>query len=261
MLNKEEQTRYANHILLKQIGGAGQTKLKQAKVLMVGAGGLGAPCLLYLAAAGIGTIGIIDDDVVELSNLQRQIIYNTYQLNQPKVEVAKTQLQKLNPEIDIVIYNEKLSNKNAAKIIANYDFIADGSDNFKTRFLVNDVCYFAQKPLTSAAIGEWTGQIVSFRSFEKTNNIPNPNWRCFVGSNPIDAQNCQTGIIGALSGIIGSLQALEIIKQITGAGDNLLNKIMIYDGTNNQSRIIKLNWDKNNLLNGVRPQIKRADFY
>lgn len=261
MLNKKEQTRYTNHILLKQIGGAGQVKLKQAKVLMVGAGGLGAPCLLYLASAGIGTIGIIDDDVVELSNLQRQIIYKTSQLGWPKVEIAKAQLQELNPEINIISYNEKLTSKNALKIFANYNFIADGSDNFETRFLVNDVCYFAQKPLITAAIGEWAGQLASFRSFEKTNNTSNPNWRCFVGNNPIDAQNCQTGVIGALCGIMGSLQALEIIKQITGAGDNLLNKIMLYDGSNNQSRIIKLNWDKNNLLNGTNPQIKLADFY
>jgi adenylyltransferase/sulfurtransferase len=260
MLSTQEQTRYQRHLLLKQIGGSGQAKLKQAKVLMVGAGGLGAPCLYYLAAAGVGTIGIIDDDIITLSNLQRQILYKTGELNQLKVEKAKQALESLNPEIKIIAYPERLTKENAWSLFNPYDIIADGSDNFETRFLINDVCHFAKKTLTSAAIGEFSGQLASFRSFDSTAQGANVSWRCFVSEKASDAQNCAQGVMGALCGIMGALQALEIIKQITGAGDNLLNKMMLYDGLSGQSRIIKLRWDKHNPLNGESPTIKREDF-
>lgn len=260
MFSKQEQERYQRHLLLKQIGGGGQAKLKQAKVLMVGAGGLGSSCLYYLAAAGVGTIGIIDDDKVDLSNLQRQILYKTDDINALKAEQAKQTLEKLNPEIKIIAYPERLTQENAFKLFQPYDFIADGSDSFATRFLVNDVCYFTKKTLTSAAVGEFSGQLATFRAFDKNENgEPNPSWRCFVNDTIEEAQNCEQGVVGALCGVMGALQALEIIKLITGAGTTLLNKIMFYDGLSGQSRIIKLKWDRHNPLNGQAPKIKYAD--
>lgn len=256
MLSPTEQERYQHHFLLKQIGGAGQAKLKQAKVLMVGAGALGSSCLFYLAAAGVGTIAIVDDDKVEISNLQRQILYTTNHLNQSKAHIAKAQLSDLNPEIKINAHQTRFTKKNGATLIKDYDFIADGTDNFTTRLLINDLCYFTQKPLTTAAIGEWTGQLASFHSGKKN---AAPSWRCFVGKSATDAPSCEQGVLGALCGVMGSLQALEIIKQITGAGDTLLNKILLLDGLTYQSRIIGLKWDKKNPLNGESPTITPKD--
>ena len=261
MLSALEQKRYLRHILLKQIGGEGQAKLKQSNVLMVGAGGLGASCLFYLAAAGVGTIGIIDDDKVSLDNLQRQILYSTADIDKPKVHRAKEQLHKLNPEINLIAYEEKLEAHNALRLFEKYDFIADGTDNVETRFLINDVCFFAERHLTSAAVGAFNGQVASFRAFDKAaDGTPFPSWRCLVGEIKDDADNCDSGVMGALCGILGSLQALELIKQITGAGDTLLNKLLLYDGLSNESRLIKLKWDRENPLNGARPRIKREDF-
>jgi len=261
VLSPEEIERYTRHLLLKEIGGEGQEKLKQTKILMVGAGGLGAPCLFYLAACGIGTIGIIDDDVIHLNNLQRQFLYQTRDLHQLKVERAKQILHQLNPTITIETYPERLTRKNVLALFAQYDLIADGSDNVETRLLVNDGCFFSQKPLVSAAVGQFSGQLASFRSFEKNaQNIPNPSWRCLVGEHIQDAENCEQGILGALCGVIGSLQALEIIKQITGAGDDLLNQLLLYDGLSGKQRIIRLSWDPHNPLNGRAPKIQKADF-
>ena len=248
----KERLRYSRHILLKEMGGDGQYRLKQARVLMIGAGGLGAPCLLYLAAAGIGTIGIIDDDVIALDNLQRQIIYQTKDIAQPKSQTAQSYLRALNPEITIIAHPLRLTKDNIADIFADYDFIADGSDNFATRFLVNDMSHFMKKTLITAAVGQFDGQVASFRSFEtdeRTGN-PRPSWRCLVDCQPPQDELCAQGILGALCGVVGSMQALEIIKQITHIGENLLSKIWIYDGLNGKSRIIDLRWNPHNPLNG-----------
>ena len=257
-LSDSELARYSRHILLKEIGGAGQQRLKQTRVLMIGAGGLGAPCLFYLAASGIGTIGIVDDDVVALDNLQRQILYTTADIGQPKVERARDHLLALNPELNIIAHKKRLDADNALALISDYDIIADGSDNFATRFLVNDACYFAAKPLVSAAVSRFDGQLSTFRAFEKdANGLPCPSWRCFMPHAPIEdiQPACDAGILGALCGVLGAMQALEIIKQAAQTGETLVGKLFFYDSLYLRSRIVRLRWDPENPLNGSHPTI------
>ncbi len=258
-LTDSELERYSRHILLKEIGGAGQQRLKQTRVLMIGAGGLGAPCLFYLAASGIGTLGIVDDDVVALDNLQRQILYQVEDIGQSKAERARDHLLRLNPEIDIIAHKERLSSDNALALISNYDIIADGSDNFATRFLVNDACYFARKPLVSAAVNRFDGQLSTFRAFEKDQNgTPRPSWRCFMRTAPVlePQPACAAGILGALCGVLGAMQALEVIKQATQTGETLVGKLFFYDSFYLRSRIVHLRWDQENPLNGRHPTIR-----
>lgn len=258
-LTDEQLDRYARHIVLKEIGGPGQQKLLNAKVLVIGAGGLGSPCLMYLAAAGVGTLGVIDNDEVSLSNLQRQIIHGTKDVNRPKTESAADAITRLNPDVTFHRYTERLTADNARDIVSQYDIVADGCDNFETRFVVNDACYFAKVPLVSAAVGQFEGQVATFKAFEKdADGKPMPNYRDFIGETPEPGSvpTCEeAGILGALTGVVGSLQALEVIKEITGAGTSLAGKLLIYDALDTRFRTVKLKWDPKNPLTGENPTI------
>lgn len=258
-LSDDQLERYARHIVLKEIGGPGQQKLLAARVLIIGAGGLGSPCLMYLAAAGVGTIGIIDNDTVSLSNLQRQIAHGTGDLGRAKTESAAEAAARINPDVKVVQHRERLTAANAIGIISQYDVVADGCDNFATRFLVNDACYFAKVPLVSAAVGQFEGQVATFRAFERdADGKPKPNYRDFVGATPPPGSvpTCEeAGVLGALTGVVGSLQALEVIKEITGAGESLAGKLLIYDALDTRFRTVKLKWDPKNALTGERATI------
>jgi molybdopterin-synthase adenylyltransferase len=223
----EQVTRYSRHIILPDVGGKGQKKLLQAKVLIVGAGGLGSPAALYLAAAGIGTLGLMDGDVVDLSNLQRQILHTTASVGVPKVESGGRMLSALNPDITIKTYQENLNAENIMRILAEYDLVLDGSDNFSTRFLVNDACYFAKKTLISGSIFRFEGQLTTIKPHEGY-----PCYRCLYPEPPPAGlvPNCQeAGVLGVLAGTIGVLQASEAIKEILGIGETLADRLLIYD--------------------------------
>ncbi|PKQ09127.1 MAG: adenylyltransferase [Alphaproteobacteria bacterium HGW-Alphaproteobacteria-12] len=258
-LSDDQLERYARHIVLKEIGGPGQHKLLAARVLIIGAGGLGSPCLIYLAASGVGTIGIIDNDEVSLSNLQRQIAHGTQDIGRAKTASAADAAARINPDVKIVQHNERLSAANALHIVSQYDVVADGCDNFATRFLVNDACYFAKVPLVSAAVGQFEGQVATFRAFERDpEGRPKPNYRDFVGVTPPPGSvpTCEeAGVLGALTGVVGSLQALEVIKEITGAGTSLAGRLLIYDALDTRFRTLKLKWDPKNPLTGEAPTI------
>ena len=233
--------RYSRNILVPEIGGKGQEALSAAKVLVIGAGGIGSPLLLYLAASGVGTLGIIDDDIVELSNLQRQIIHNCYSLGKKKTASAQRTLQQLNPEICIITHPERLTPENAQTIFMGYDIIADGSDNIETRFLVNDCCYRLQKPLFSAAIRGFQGQLYRFTPYMTGDYAC---YRClYPDTAPVDTCN-ESGVVGSIAGMMGSLLATEIIKEITGAGNKLAKKILIYDGLKTRFHTARLHRDK-----------------
>lgn len=233
MLSDDEIDRYARHIVLKEIGGAGQMKLKAAKVALVGMGGIGAPAALYLAAAGVGTLGLIDDDAVSLSNLQRQVLYGTDDVDRSKAGTAAVRLSGINPHTQCQVHAVRLDDDNAAGILRGYDLVLDGCDNFPTRLLVNQVCHELNIPLVSAAIGRWSGQLAVFDG--------QPCYQCLVPEIPPDAETCErVGVVGALAGVMGSLAALEAIKLITGAGDSLKAKLLIFDGLTMQSRVVKL---------------------
>lgn len=259
MLSDDEIERYQRHILLRDVGGPGQQKLKAARVLVIGAGGLGSPVLLYLAAAGVGTLGVIDDDTVALSNLQRQIVHTTGRVGTPKTESAAAAVEALNPHVTFRGHNERLTADNALAIISQYDIVADGCDNFATRFLVNDACYFARVPLVSAAVGQFEGQVSTFRAWETgPDGTPNPNYRCLISEAPPPGMvpTCEeAGILGALPGIIGSLQALEVLKEILGIGHSLTGRLLIYDALEARMRTIGLPWTPDNPLNGRNPTI------
>lgn len=236
-----ELDRYARHIVLREVGGAGQQKLKKARVLVIGAGGLGAPVLQYLAAAGVGTIGVIDDDTVSLSNLQRQVLFDEDQLDTPKVFAAEAKLAALNPHIEIRPYNRRLSEDNAQDLFGDYDLVLDGTDNFKTRALVNAACVATKTPLISGAISQWEGQVSLFDPANGT-----PCYACIFPDEPADglAPSCaEAGVMGALPGIIGSIMAAEAIKHITGAGQTLAGEMLIFDALYGESRKMTLQRD------------------
>jgi len=236
-LDDDQLERYARHIILKQVGGAGQQKLLSSRVLVIGAGGLGSPVILYLAAAGVGTIGIIDDDVVSLSNLQRQIIHGTDQIGQSKTASAERMIRQINPGVTVRTYRERLTPDNAGHIMADYDIIADGCDNFDTRFLVNDICLKLKKPLVSAALSQFDGQISTFKGYL----ADKPCYRCLVPDHPGNVGNCaEAGILGAVAGVLGSLQAVEVLKELLDLGDSLAGKLMLYDALGSNSRSIRL---------------------
>lgn len=239
----QQLERYARHIILKEVGGAGQAALLNAKVLVVGAGGLGAPLLLYLAAAGVGTIGIVDNDVVELSNLQRQVIHATPDVGLSKVESAAAKIRALNPEVTVNAISDRMTSENAKRIIGGYDIVADGTDNFETRLLVSDTCVQQEKTLVSAALGPFEGQLATFRP-HAGNGLP--CYRCFVpeAPPPDQARTCADfGILGAVAGMIGSMQALEVLKEITGVGESLAGKLLLVDALGMSVRKIGLPQD------------------
>ena len=229
----EEVDRYARHLVLREVGGPGQQKLKAAKVLIVGAGGLGAPAALYLAAAGVGVIGLADLDTVALSNLQRQVLYAAADVGRLKVDAAAGALAALNPHVQIDAHAVSIGPDNAADAVSGYDLVLDGTDNFETRFAVNAACVEAGKPLVSGAIGRWTGQVGVFAG--------QPCYQCLVPEAPPDAETCQAvGVIGALAGVIGSMMALEAIKHIVGAGESLAGRLLIYDALAADTRTVRL---------------------
>jgi adenylyltransferase/sulfurtransferase len=258
-LKPEEIERYARHIVLREVGGPGQAKLKRARVLVVGAGGLGAPLLLYLAAAGVGTLGVVDDDKVSLSNLQRQVIHGTPDLDARKVESAAAAIRKLNPHVDVVPHAERLTAKNAMAIVGGYDIVADGSDNFATRYLVADACYFAAKPLVTAAVGTFDGTLTTIRAHERgADGSRNPTYRCLFPEPPppgtVPACS-EAGILGALPGILGSMMALEVIREIVGFGEGLVGRLLMVDARAMRFETVRYAWDPDNPLSGERPTI------
>ena len=259
-LSDDELERYARHILLHDVGGPGQQKLKRARVLVIGAGGLGSPVIMYLAAAGVGTIGVVDDDVVSLSNLQRQIAHTTDRIGQPKVDSAGETVRALNPHVDLVPHGLRLDAGNACDLVSDYDIVADGCDNFSTRFAVSDACFFARKTLVSAAVGQFDGQISTFKPHEtKPDGTPYPTYRCLLPEAPPPGAvpTCEeAGILGALTGIVGSIQALEVIKEILGIGDSLAGRLMLYDALAARFQTFNLPWDPKNPLTGENPTIK-----
>lgn len=260
MLDANELERYARHIVLREVGGPGQAKLKAARVLVVGAGGLGAPVLLYLAAAGVGTLGVVDDDTVSLSNLQRQVIFGTKDVGEPKVERAASAVARLNPHVSVKTHSLRLDAANALDLIKDYDVIADGSDNFATRYLVSDACYFAKKPLVTAAVGTFDGSLTSIRAYEKSaSNTPNPTYRCLFPEPPPPGTVpacAEAGILGALPGVLGSLMALEVIREIVGFGEGLVGRLLMVDARSMRFETLNYAWDPNNPLNGIKPTIK-----
>jgi molybdopterin/thiamine biosynthesis adenylyltransferase len=258
-LSPDEIERYARHIVLREVGGPGQAKLKQARVLVVGAGGLGAPLLLYLAAAGVGTLGIVDDDTVSLSNLQRQVIHGTPDLGAPKVESAGAAISKINPHVRVVLHRERLTAKNAMAMIGGYDIVADGSDNFATRYLVADACYFAKKPLVTAAVGTFDGTLTTIRAHERgADGNPNPTYRCLFPEPPPPGTVpacAEAGILGALPGILGSMMALEVIREVVGFGEGLVGRLLMVDARAMRFETVGYAWDPINPLSGKAPTI------
>jgi molybdopterin/thiamine biosynthesis adenylyltransferase len=228
----DERERYARHILLKEIGGPGQQRLKAASVAVVGAGGLGAPAALYLAAAGVGRLRLIDDDAVALSNLQRQVLFTSADVGKPKVERAAAALTALNPHVEIEVHAVRLTTANAGDLLSGADIVLDGTDDFATRFAVNAACRALGIPLVSGAVGRWDGQVTIFKP-------GGPCYRCLVPEAPPNAETCaEVGIVGALTGVIGSLMALETIKEIAQAGEPLAGRLLIFDGLNATARTI-----------------------
>jgi molybdopterin-synthase adenylyltransferase len=259
MLNDEELERYARHLVLREIGGPGQAALKRARVLVIGAGGLGAPTLLYLAAAGVGTLGIIDDDTVSLSNLQRQVIHATTDIGRPKTESAHTAVAKLNPNVKVEAVSERLVAGNALDLVSQYDIVADGSDNFATRYLVSDACYFARRPLVTAAVGVFDGTLTTLRPHERGGDgTPNPTYRCLFPEAPpagtIPACS-EAGILGALTGVIGSMMALEVVREIVGFGEGLVGRLLMLDARAVRFETLSYSWDPNNPLSGAHASI------
>jgi molybdopterin/thiamine biosynthesis adenylyltransferase len=257
-LSSEEIERYARHIVLRGVGGPGQNKLKNARVLVVGAGGLGSPLLHYLAAAGVGKIGIVDDDVVSLSNLQRQVLHGTSDVGRPKVDSAADSLRRVNPHAQIEKIALRLDETNARSLIAAYDVIADGSDNFATRYIVSDACFHMRKPLITAAIGEYDGSLTVLKPYERNvQGALNPTYRCLFPEPPPPgmAPACEeTGVLGALAGLVGSLMALEVIREIVGGfeeGDaGLVGKLLLIDAKAMRFETVTYAWDENNPLSG-----------
>jgi adenylyltransferase/sulfurtransferase len=259
MLSAEELERYARHIVLREVGGPGQAALKRARVLVIGAGGLGAPVLLYLAAAGVGTLGVIDDDKVSLSNLQRQVIHATPDIGRVKVESAADAIGRLNPNVAVVTHAERLTAANALGLLQGYDIVADGSDNFATRYLVADACYFAKTPLVTAAVGTFDGTLTTIRAHERgKDGRPNPSYRCLFPEPPppgtVPACS-EAGILGALAGVLGAMMALEVIREIVGFGEGLVGRLLMFDARAMRFETLNYGWDESNPLNGSNPTI------
>ena len=259
MLSDKELERYARHIVLREVGGPGQAALKEAAVLVIGAGGLGAPSLMHLAAAGIGTLGVVDDDRASLSNLQRQIIHTTPEIGRLKVDSAAEQIRSLNPHVLFASHAVRLNAANAMSIIGGYDLVLDGSDNFETRYLVSDACYLAAKPLITAALGMFDGSLTTIRAHERnTDGELNPTYRCLFPEPPPPGTvpTCaEAGILGALTGIVGSMMAMEAIREIVGFGEGLVGRLLMVDALSMRFETLRYKRDPQNLLNGEAPAI------
>jgi molybdopterin-synthase adenylyltransferase len=255
-LTPEEIDRYARHIVLREVGGPGQAKLKRARVLVIGVGGLGAPLIQYLAAAGAGTIGVVDDDTVSLSNLQRQVIHTTPDVGRPKVEVAAEAITRLNPHTAIDAHGTRLTTTNARALVRNYDVVADGSDNFDTRYAVSDACFHERKPLVTAALGQFDGSLTTIRAHEAgADGQPNPTYRCLFPSPPPPGAvpTCaEAGVLGALAGVMGSLMAMEVIREIVGFGEGLVGRLLMVDARSLRFDTMQYRWDESNPLSGTR---------
>jgi molybdopterin/thiamine biosynthesis adenylyltransferase len=230
----EELERYARHFVLPEVGGPGQQRLKRARVLVVGAGGLGAPVLQYLAAAGVGTLGIVDDDTVGLSNLQRQVIHDTLAVGESKLASARRAIGRINPHVAVETHALRLTAENAAALVGAYDVVADGSDNFETRYAVADACEREARPLVHAAIGRFDGSVTVLKPYETSaSGVRNPAYRDLFPEPPpagLVPSCAEAGVIGALPGVIGALQAMEVIKLVTGIGEPLVGRLLLYDG-------------------------------
>ncbi len=256
--SSEELARYSRHLILPEFNIEGQKKLKQAKVLVVGTGGLGAPLLLYLTAAGVGTIGLVDFDVVDDSNLQRQVLFTRDDLGQPKVQAAKRRLEALNPYVKFVTYETALTSDNALDIIKDYDVVADGTDNFPTRYLVNDACVLLGKVNVYASIYRFEGQATVF-NYKDKHGVLGPNYRDLFPTPPppgLVPSCAEGGVIGVLPGILGSLQASEVIKVISGVGETLSGRLFLFDASSFETRTLKIKRRKDNPLNGENPSQK-----
>jgi adenylyltransferase/sulfurtransferase len=259
MLNADELERYARHIVLREVGGPGQLALKEASVLVIGAGGLGAPALMYLAAAGVGQLGVVDDDTVSLSNLQRQIIHTTPDIGRRKVDSAAGQIHALNPHVRFEAHATRLDASNAMALIGGYDLVLDGSDNFETRYLVSDACYLAATPLITAALGMFDGSLTTIRAHERNaQGELNPTYRCLfpepppAGSVPTCAE---AGVMGALAGVLGSMMALEAVREIVGFGEGLVGRLLMLDARMMRFETLRYSRDPANPLNGDAPGI------
>jgi len=250
--SEDQIRRYARHILLPEVGGVGQARLLQSKVLVIGAGGLGSPLILYLAAAGVGTIGVVDDDRVDLSNLQRQVLHATARVGAPKAASARAGAAAINPEVRVVPHAVRIEAANALDLVRGYDLVADGSDNFPTRYLVNDACRLAGKTLVSAAVLRFDGQLATFKA-------PGPCYRCLYPDEPAEGEvpTCaQAGVLGAMAGVMGTLQALEVVKELLGIGESLAGSLLIVDGLATSFRKLRLKPDPECKLCGPKATIR-----
>ena len=259
----EQIDRYARHLVLPEIGEDGQARLAQSRVLVVGAGGLGSPLLLYLAAAGVGTLGVVDDDAVDLSNLQRQVLHDTGAIGLEKVESAKARLAQVNPEVTVVTHGERVTTATVAALIEGYDLVADGSDNFPTRYLLNDACYLHRKTLVLAAIMRFDGQISTFKAHlrEAGRTDMHPCYRCIFGAQPGDMKDscADVGVLASLPGVLGTLQATEVIKELLGIGDSLSGRLMLYDALGAGFRTVQVQPDPGCVLCGPQATIKSLE--
>ena len=254
-LRDDQIDRYARHIILKEVGGAGQARLLNARVLVVGAGGLGSPLILYLAAAGVGTIGVVDFDDVGLSNLQRQVLHTTARVGSPKTESAVAAARALNPDVQVIPHTERLTADNAHRLIQAYDTVADGCDSFATRFLVNDACHLLRKTLVSGALSQFDGQVATFKSYLGPGH---PCYRCIYREPPPPelALSCaEAGILGALAGVVGSIQAVEVLKEVVGIGESLSGSLLIHDSLHSTWRKVRVRKDPACPTCGDRPTI------
>lgn len=252
--SSDEIERYARHIVLADVGGPGQQKLKAARAVVIGVGGLGSPAIQYLAAAGVGTLRLVDGDTVSLSNLQRQVLHETGEIGAPKVESAARAVARLNPHVTVEPVAAHFDRENGETLVEGADVVLDCTDNFATRYLISDQCFRSRKPLITAAVGQFDGSITTLKPYERApDGSPNPTWRCLFPEPPPDGllPSCaEAGILGALVGVVGGLQALEAIKEIVGIGDGLVGRLLLYDARAARFETVAYRWNPDNPLNG-----------
>lgn len=258
-LSPDEIKRYARHIVLRDVGGPGQQKLKRARVLLIGAGGLGSPLAQYLAAGGLGEIGIVDDDIVSLSNLQRQVLHGTPDIGRPKLDSAAAAIARLNPHVKVTPFPTRLTVENARDLVRGFDVVADGSDNFATRYAVSDACFHEKVPLVTAAVGAFDASLTTLRPFERgAEGEFNPTYRCLfpepppAGAVPACAE---AGVLGALTGVVGAMMALEVMREIVGFGEGLVGRLVLFDALAMRFEMLSYGRDPDNPLNGDAPAV------